>query len=324
MESDRAGEHEAGAASAGESGTPGDAGRGTTSAAGRDELQNEFSWSRSRVDQFDACRRRYYYNYYASWGGWKATAPERTRRIYVLKQLKSRHVWAGIIVHDVVEQVLHNLQRGISLRSEEEAVAAALGRMRREFRDSRAGRYWQRPKSLALFEHEYESELDAAVWKENADHVATCIRNFFRSDVYDRLRSVPAGGFLEIETLSSFVIAGIKVWVKLDCCLESGPGVFIIDWKTGRADRERHAGQIASYALYAAHRWGAQPRQIQTLVYNLSIGEGQTYTMTEETVAQARQEIVDSAAAMRGYLADEAANEPLPEESFELAPDERV
>ena len=38
-------------------------------------LANEFSWSHSRHETFQACLKRYYFAYYASWGGWDDRAP---------------------------------------------------------------------------------------------------------------------------------------------------------------------------------------------------------------------------------------------------------
>ena len=52
------------------------------------EFRNEFSWSKSRDEVFQACPRQYYFNYDAYWGGWEQNAPERTRQIYILKNLK--------------------------------------------------------------------------------------------------------------------------------------------------------------------------------------------------------------------------------------------
>ena len=57
------------------------------------ELQNRFTWSRSRAGMFDTCHYRYYLNYYGSWGGWSWNADPRNRRIYILKQLQSRWMW---------------------------------------------------------------------------------------------------------------------------------------------------------------------------------------------------------------------------------------
>jgi CRISPR/Cas system-associated exonuclease Cas4 (RecB family) len=232
-------------------------------------------------------------------------------------------MWAGEIVHGVAERVLRDLKRGVTLPRDDEVVSSALAQMRQDFKSSREQRYWQRPKSLALFEHEYDQPITDDEWKQNAEHVAECIRNFFSSDVYERLRRMSSDDFLEIENLSTFSIGGIKVWVKLDCCLKAGTGVFVIDWKTGRSDRGEHAGQLASYALYAARRWGVEPRQIQTLVYNLALAEGQTYTITQETVQQARDEITASAAAMQEYLVDPVTNEARPEDDFPFCEDDR-
>ena len=51
------------------------------------DLVNEFSWSRTRDNVFQECRRRYYYQYYGAWGGWDADADPLVRRLYILKQL---------------------------------------------------------------------------------------------------------------------------------------------------------------------------------------------------------------------------------------------
>ena len=59
------------------------------------DLQNEFSWSKSRHEKFAECPRAYWFHYYGSWGGWDAAAPRDVRELYVLKNLSSRWQWAG-------------------------------------------------------------------------------------------------------------------------------------------------------------------------------------------------------------------------------------
>ena len=70
------------------------------------DLQNEFSWSKSRHEKFSECRRAYFYTYYGSWGGWDAPAGSPVRELYVLKKLSSRWQWAGSVVHDALKQLL--------------------------------------------------------------------------------------------------------------------------------------------------------------------------------------------------------------------------
>src|SRR5437899_853356 len=123
------------------------------------DLANEFSWSRSRDNTFQDCRRKYFYHYYGAWGGWEAGASPEVRRLYVLKQLASRQQWAGRIVHDAIEMALHILRAGRGVPVEP-FIADAIERMRGEWRSSKAGRYHDSPKTLALFEHEYAVELN--------------------------------------------------------------------------------------------------------------------------------------------------------------------
>ncbi len=95
-------------------------------------LVNEFSWSRSRDSTFKDCRRRYYFQYYGSWGGWEATADPETREIYILKQLKSRQMWAGEVVHSCIERSLENLRAGIEPLALEKILSLTLDQMRTE------------------------------------------------------------------------------------------------------------------------------------------------------------------------------------------------
>ncbi len=97
-------------------------------------FKNKFSWSISRDRIFQACPRQYYFNYYGYWGGWDLNAPERTRQIYILKQLQNRFMWSGAKVHDFIKHTLTNLRRGISVLDVDQIVNIALKQMREEFR----------------------------------------------------------------------------------------------------------------------------------------------------------------------------------------------
>src|SRR5262245_65916514 len=93
------------------------------------DLANEFSWSRSRDNTFQECRRRYFYHYYGAWGGWDASAPEDVRRLYILKQLSSRQQWAGRVVHDAIEMGFHAFKDGPELPVEQ-FIAILIARLR--------------------------------------------------------------------------------------------------------------------------------------------------------------------------------------------------
>ena len=104
------------------------------------ELKNLFSWSKSRDEEFRECLRMYYYDRYASWGGWEAKAPEAARAAYVLKNLKNRWAWKGEIVHHQIEHLLRSLRAGHPL-TPEDALERLTSSMRLDFKNSKAKRY---------------------------------------------------------------------------------------------------------------------------------------------------------------------------------------
>jgi len=196
------------------------------------ELKNEFSWSKSRDEMFRSCLRQYFFHYYGSWGGWKFDSDERTRRLYVLKQLKTRRMWAGEKAHDCIRKALANLRNGIEPMPEEEAIETTVNVMRQDFLNSKRGDYWKNPKSCGFFEHEYGLAVSDGAWKETADHVRACLRTFYSSEVYRMIRGLPAGDWLEVEEFSSFLLDGTKVHVVLDFSCRRAGEIHIYDWKT--------------------------------------------------------------------------------------------
>ena len=104
-------------------------------------LKNEFSWSVSRDDTFRKCHRMYYFQYYGSWGGWSDEADESTRKIYILKQLKTRQMWAGNKVHECIEKVIKKVHEGKKTINIKQSTDEILHIMRKEFINSKKRRY---------------------------------------------------------------------------------------------------------------------------------------------------------------------------------------
>ncbi|MFQ5877706.1 MAG: PD-(D/E)XK nuclease family protein [Acidobacteriota bacterium] len=284
-------------------------------------LANEFSWSRSRDGAFNECRRRYWFQYYGFWGGWEAAADPETRDIYQLRQLKSRQMWAGEVVHSCIQRSLENLRGGIEPLPLEEIVSLALDRMRNEWRQSRDGVYRSRPKTTALFEHEYAVPLSDEQWRANAEHVASCLRTFYRSDTYAWIRSLPRERWLEIEEFSCFHLDGVKVHVRLDFACREGDRVHILDWKTGRRDEEDNSVQLACYALYAHQKWGTLPRDLRTAELNLARGQLREYPVSAAQIERTRGYIRGSIRDMRALLLDPEAGNAVDRESCPLTAD---
>ena len=282
------------------------------------EIKNRFSWSSTRDSTFQTCLRQYYYNYYGFWGGWRSDASARTQQIYVLKQLQSRHMWAGDKIHGCIQRSLVNLRRGVSLLNPEEAIDITLKSMRSDFRSSRAKEYWKAPKTCALFEHEYDVPIQDEEWRSTADHVAVCLRAFYASSLWEQLRSVPAQDWLEVEEFSHFLLDGITVFVKLDCCFKDRGRVTVWDWKTGRAQQEAHVIQMVCYTLYACEKWKIGPDHVTASEILLPNMAKTDYQATPPDIEAAKSYIRGSLSDMISLLKDAHENVPQEEAAFGL------
>jgi hypothetical protein len=288
------------------------------------ELKNEFSWSKARDEVFKTCLRQYWFSYYGYWNGWLENAPERTRQIYVLKNLKNRHMWAGEKVHECIQRSLYNIRRGIKVLPVDEIVTITLDQMRAEFRSSKSKNYWRNPKSCALFEHEYGMELTDEQWKDTANNVETCLRNFYASDIYDGLKSHPKGEWLEVEEFSSFHLDNTRINLAIDCAIKERDEVYLYDWKTGKSLSEDLSIQLACYALYAMEKWQVHPESLRIIEYNLSFDKSNWFSITHGEVEDIKGYIKGSIKDMQSLLKDVENNIPAEEGKFDKVEDDRV
>jgi hypothetical protein len=272
------------------------------------DLANEFSWSRSRNATFEDCRRKYFYHYYGAWGGWEHDAAANVRRLYILKQLASRQMWAGRIVHDAIEMALHVYREGRDVPVEP-FIADVIERMRGEWRSSRAGRYRESPKTLALFEHEYALDLKPEVWQALSRNVVTCLRNFFRLPLLEAVRKT-APEHWSIEHWSKvFDFEGTLVWIAPDFGYWNADGLLtLVDWKTGASDTDATAFQLGCYALYAREVLGVEPSQVDLLEANLREPTVTPLAWDDARLETIREQLRLSIRSMRAYLVDASAN----------------
>jgi len=76
------------------------------------DFKNEFSWSQSRKRFFDECRRKYFFQYYGSFGGWDYTADSRKKELWIEKSLQTVPMLLGDCVHRAIEACLSDERRG--------------------------------------------------------------------------------------------------------------------------------------------------------------------------------------------------------------------
>jgi CRISPR/Cas system-associated exonuclease Cas4 (RecB family) len=234
-------------------------------------------------------------------------------------------MWAGEKVHDCIERTLTNLQRGISVLDVDQIVDITLNQMREEFRSSREKRYHTHPKTCALFEHEYDAPISDDDWKNTADNMEQCLRNFYASETFAMLRDLPRRMWLEVEDFSSFNLNNTKIWAVLDCSFRTDDGgVTIIDWKTGKSLSQDVSMQLSCYAMYAMDKWGIDPENVKLIEYNLLANQGVEFTVTDVEIENTKAYIAGSIADMQSLLVDVGENVPKEERAFQQVEDDRI
>ena len=289
-------------------------------------LENVFSWSKSRAEEFQECQRKYYYARYQSWGGWEANAPKEIRLAYVYKNLKNRWAWKGETVHHVIESVMKALRAGKPL-SEADALAELTRVMRENYRSSKDKKYLKDPKrNVGLFEHEYDKPVTDETWKKIHDEAAACLKNFLTSPLYKEFVAEDKSEWLVIEDLEEFDFNGAKIYVKLDFARRRNGLIEILDWKTGKEEKEAAGVQIGAYAIYAMKKWGVPLDKIRAYLVYLtnSVPVLQEKPLNQELIEETKEIMSKSIGDMRALLSDVPKNVPKPKETFAFTKNERL
>jgi PD-(D/E)XK nuclease superfamily len=256
-----------------------------------------FSWSLSRHDTFQSCRRRYFYSYYAS-----QDDPEILR----LKKLSALPMWAGSVVHETIENVLKTKDAMPSPEEQEALIRAAVhGQMLGQWRESEAASL-----TFRLFEHEYQVPVGPEDKKIVVGTVMRSLRNFFRSDLLRELFAAGRERWLTVEDLASFHVGEVEVFLRMDVAFrDHEDNVVIVDWKTGRAEGRFNEVQLAGYALFAKERgWVQEAGQIRTELAYLAKPRYVRRAVDVRKLDHARSFILKSAGTMKALLLDPIEN----------------
>ena len=281
-------------------------------------LENVFSWSKSRAEEFNECKRKYYFARYLSWGGWEAAAPAQVRLAYILKNLKNRWAWKGEVVHHVIETAMKAL-RSDKPMSEAELTELLTKTMRENYLSSKAKKYMKDPKrNLGLFEHEYAKPVDDATWKKIHDEAATCLRNLLHSALYKEFAADERADWLVIEDLEEFDFNGAKIYVKLDFARKHDGKIEIIDWKTGKEEKEAATIQVGAYAIYAMKKWKVPLESIRAYLVYLTnpVPSLQEQPLSKELIKETEAFMTESVGQMQALLVDVPHNVPKGREAF--------
>ncbi len=292
-------------------------------------FQHEFSWSASRAGGFATCRRRYYYDYYLSWNGWNASAPESRRRAYLLKKMTRLPMLAGDLVHQAIQRWYEGREQG-TVGGLDESIQWSADQLRAKYKESRDGKWKMRPAKLChLAEHHYgEPKVDESgsaageYGRRFLDRMQNSLAQFFESPDLEEARRVAPQDTLACEDMSTFELFGTKVYAVPDLAFRDDAGrVQILDWKTG-TPREADRFQLAIYAFYAQGKWGVEPTDVLCKDVYLGRDEIVEQSYTPAQLEEVMGRIEQSMAEMRSLHFDAGASEGQIEDYPQTAEDE--
>ena len=276
--------------------------------ADKKEFKNDFSWSFSRHNTFNTCKRKYYYSYYGSWGGWNKDAEELSQKLYMLNKMTSLPMLAGSIVHDEVERTLKTLRYGRNA-DQNKSRDNVIKNFKQSWNQSKNKEWKDSPKwKTNLFEHYYDQKPSDENLLDLRDLMLDSIDGFFASDSYRFIQTMSDSQWLAIEDLDSFDMHGAKLWVKLDFAIRHGERVYIYDWKTGRVVKENEV-QLAVYAIYAQQKWDVDLKLIRLFDVYLNQQLPVKVKPTDRLISSSSDFIKASIDEMKDLLVDKENNQ---------------
>ena len=212
----------------------------------------KLGWSVSRYNLFETCKRQYYYNYYPKYD------PEYpAKKILALKKMTSIPLEIGNIVHDVNKTLLERLQK----------TAKDIDKAR--FYDY-ARKMTEEYVRAKTFQEVYYGRMKSVGPNDLFDKVRISLENLLNSNrltwLIDRAVVKKDEWLIEPPGYGETRIGGMKAYCKVDFLFPVKDQLFIMDWKTGKADPKKHRRQMVGYAAWASYHFEKDPAGISPIV----------------------------------------------------------
>lgn len=250
----------------------------------------EFTWSISRNNLYDWCKRKYYLNYYGA-RRVREAKDRAVSAVWWLKQAVPRNVWIGTVLHDIAQRALQACRGGREIPAAqlvEDATAYYRGGALASKRGVKFDGQW-----VSLVEDIYPDTPPSIDIDEAEMRVRDLTQNFIESEAYDYIKGLPANAIMEIDQpFQTFILkdvpilGSLRVFAVPDVLLRSNNEIKIIDWKTGNVESQGINMQAGIYRLYAHLKYDSPEEQITVHIADLNTGQnvpppGGTPTLAE-------------------------------------------
>jgi len=268
-------------------------------------------WSMSRYNMFSICKRKYFYHYYN-----KYDLKIPVRLIREMKDLGSIPLVTGIAAHQVIEALLNRLKK------------ASQDVDRVKFMDY-AYRTSEHLTKSSQFHEVYYQQIESVSIEDTYPKVELSLENLLESDRYRWLVEEA------IETSDDWVIEqggygetrmdDMKVYFKVDFLFPIGDLLYILDWKTGKQDPERHRKQLVGYAAWASYHFEVDADHVvPTIAYLRPEYEEVEEVFNEFDLEHFAIQVRAETEEMYEYCRDLEQNIPVDKSEFARIDDRRI
>ncbi len=264
-------------------------------------------WSVSRFDTFSYCKRKYYYTYY---GKFDREFP--LQKINELKSLTSEALTIGSLAHDVIEAILKRLQKSTEVIDE--------SRMK-NFVKQQVQKYMLDHTFTEIYYKEKESIDENYI----AESVFNAVMIFVKSERFEWVKNLPESskqqwiiepdGFGETRIQTDR--GELKAYCKVDFMLPNGRDIYILDWKTGKQDPEKHRKQLIGYSLFASFHFENKFDRIIPILAYLKDGYSEVLPeISEADIENFKDDMYGDTKAMHRMNLDIENNTPVSKDEF--------
>ena len=270
---------------------------------------NILGWSVSRYDVFDKCKRQYFYSYYGKFDREVSQA-----KIQQLKSLTSFALESGNIVHDCIGDLLVRMQKTTKPISKPRFLQYAKT-MTENYCTSKT------------FSEVYYKQKEAVTAEDVFVQVQKIIENFLTCNrlkwIFEVASAESKNWIIEPGGFGETRIENYKAYCKVDFLIPVKDKVYILDWKTGKQDLQKHSRKLIGYSLWASYHFNTNAKNIKsTVVYLYPDYNEYTVDLTDENLSNFRQQVETETKQMYEYLKDVENNIPKEKDCFEKTDNE--
>ena len=270
-------------------------------------------WSVSRFDTFSFCKRKYYYTYY---GKFDREIP--LAKITQLKNLTTEALSIGSLAHDVIEAILKRLQKSTDVIDETRMKIFVKQQVQKYMLD----------KVFSEVYYKEKEEIDEAYIIES---VFNAVMIFVKSERFEWIRQLPDTSKQQWiiepdgygETRIKTDRGDLKAYCKVDFMLPDGKDIYILDWKTGKADEFKHRKQLIGYSLFASFHFENKFDRIIPILAYLKDGYSEVVPqISEMDIENFKSDMIRDIGAMQNMNLDIENNTPVAKNEFTLTESE--